>query len=160
MKRIPLTQGKVAIIDDKDLALVSQYEWFAHKNGKNFYAETRLPISKGRILLKMHVLIMGKKIGFEIDHINHNGIDNRRENLRHATHSQNHQNNRPRIHCSSKYKGVYWHKRDKKWEVQIGLDGALFYLGRFASEQEAAILYNKSAVKMFGPFAFLNKVPA
>ena len=151
MKEILLPQNKVAIIDDEDYELVSQYKWYPRKSGRNFYAGTNIP-------LRLHTLIMGKKQGFEIDHINHDGLDNRRCNLRHVTRSQNRHNCRSRLNTSSIYKGVCWHKRDKRWVAAITDNRIRYHLGSYTSEQEAALVYNKEAIKRFGEFAYINKI--
>ena len=96
--------------------------------------------------------------GFEmLDHINHDGLDNRRENLRPCTASQNHANQRKRTeHTSSKYKGVHWAKDRNKWRASICVEGRWYKLGAFNTEEEAATVYNAAAQKAFGVFAGLN----
>lgn len=88
-KEIPLTQGKVAIVDDEDYAALSQYKWQVTKRRHTCYA--RRAIGGGKYLY-MHTAILGKKEGFMADHINGNGLDNRRDNLRLVTQRQNSQN--------------------------------------------------------------------
>jgi len=158
MKEIKLTQGKVALVDDEDFELVSRHKWYAHKAFRNVYADTHIRPIKRQVNLLMHILIMGKKQGFEIDHINHNGLDNRRSNLRHVTHAHNIQNCRPTCNTSSIYKGVWWVKKEKKWGACIKQDGILYTLGRFITQQEAALAYNKAAFERFGEFACLNNI--
>ena len=114
MKKIKLTQGKVALIDDDDFVLVSKHRWHFSRRGRSFYAEASINSPKGQVTISMHILIMGRKSGSEIDHVNNNGLDNRRCNLRHVTFSQNQQNRRSNANGSSKFKGLSWCKRDKK----------------------------------------------
>jgi hypothetical protein len=86
----------------------------------------------------------------ELDHINRNRNDNRIENLRPCTHSQNLGNSRPRVH---KYKGVTFCKSTRKWRAQLS-----GHIGRFDTIEEAALAYNAKAIEYFGEFALLNEV--
>lgn len=152
MKQIPLTQNKVALVDDEDWELVSQYKWYAHKCDNQFYARTNIYKEGKRTLLSMHQLLTGGKL---IDHINGNGLDNRRENLRPCTTQQNGQNSTSRIGTSS-YKGVSFDARRNKWFARIYVEKKNKFLGYFADEKIAAIAYNKAATEYFGEFAKLN----
>lgn len=149
MKVIPLTQGKSAIVDDEDYELVSRYKWYANKSGNVWYART---MDGGKTIL-MHWLIMGGK---HIDHINGNGLDNRRENLRFATSSQQAMNRPSHRGSTSRYKGVSWDSARGKWLATIGKPSV--HLGYFKNEQDAARAYNEDAVKRFGEFARLNEI--
>lgn len=131
-KEIPLTQGKVALVDDEDYERLNQFKWFASKNGKTYYA-----IRKSKIL--MHRTIITPPSGFEIDHINGNGLDNRRENLRIVSHRENCQNKH--IEKTSKFPGVTWNKQHKKWHAHVRILGKNRYLGSFDDEVEAAKAY-------------------
>lgn len=90
-----------------------------------------------------------------IDHINHNGLDNRKCNLRIVTNRQNHMNSRS-FKGTSKYKGIYWHKATTKWCSRIMFMREIIYLGEFNNEEEAAKMYDKKAIELFGNFAKLN----
>jgi hypothetical protein len=117
MKEIALNHGQMAIVDDDDFLVVSKINWFAHKNGNTYYAR------KG--ILKMHHIIFGKpEKGYVIDHINGNGLDNRKENLRFATLAENRRNVN-RVTSKSGFKGVYLHPRNKKnkWMANICFNG-------------------------------------
>ncbi len=156
MKRIPLTQGKVAIIDDADFEEFSKYKWCAMKNGNTFYA-VRNYAQPIQMNIWMHRVIMNAQKGQEIDHINGNGLDNRRYNLRLCTRSQNHQNQRIGG-GSSQYKGVCWNKQAGKWQAQIMLNYKTYYLGHFVNEIDAAKAYDRKAKGLFGEFARLNNI--
>ena len=107
----------------------------------------------------MHIQIMHAEKGILIDHINHNGLDNRRANLRFATYGQNAWNSKKGINRgSSKYKGVSWDKISKKWRAMICNDYKKMHLGFFDDEKAAAKVYNEAAKKHRGVFAVLNDV--
>jgi len=155
---IPLTQGKVAIIDRSDYDLVSPFKWCAAKSGNRWYAvrTTYIPTKK---TIRLHRLLLNSKPNEKCDHINHDGLDNRRSNLRVATNSQNMMNQfKLSGTTSSHFKGVVWHKRDKIWEASIRLNQRGIYLGRFSDEVEAAKAYNMAAIKYFGEYARLNQL--
>ena len=96
MKKIPLTQGKFALIDDKDFELVSKYKWCACKIYNTFYAVTSVSKPDNRIAkIYMHRLILNPPAGFGVDHRDINGLNNRRYNLRPCNRTQNAQNQRP-----------------------------------------------------------------
>ena len=140
MKKLPLTQGQVAIVDDADYEWLSQWKWYAAKICNIFYAVRQAKRVNGKQKnIFMHAEIIGRKEGLEIDHINGNGLDNRRENLRHVTHRENGQNRHDKR--SSKYPGVCWHKRDFNWQATIRLNGKAKYLGSFINEEDAFAAY-------------------
>ena len=117
------------------------------------YAVTSVRENGVHHALFMHNLIMGRKW---IDHINRDGLDNQRHNLRPATSSQNQQNKVGRLSGSSQYKGLCWLPRRRKWLVTIVLDGRQRRIGEFVSELEAAYAYDQAARDLFGPFAYTN----
>lgn len=94
--------------------------------------------------------------GMVVDHINHNGLDNRKANLRIATFSENRRNSRKAKDTSSKYKGVSWHKNNKKWHAGININGRRKHLGSFDDEIQAAKAYDEVARKYHGEFSSLN----
>ena len=105
----------------------------------------------------MHRLIMNSPTGFMVDHINHNGLDNRKKNLRIVTPQQNTWNARPfKDQGKSKYKGVSWEKKYKKWKANICIENKLKHIGYFDNEKEAAEAYDTAAKKHRGEYAFLN----
>lgn len=137
MNRIKLTQGKFALVDAADFQELSKHKWCAENHKHTLYAARNISTSKGRRILRMHVAILGKRPGMEIDHINRNGLDNRRANLRFVTRQENCRNLTKRKNCSSEYIGVSFFGRTKKWRSQICLDGKRIHLGYFDKETEA-----------------------
>jgi hypothetical protein len=158
MLEIPLTQGKVALIDDEDLALVSAHKWRAMRARNTWYALTRVPDPSkrdGRRTVGMHRLIMDAPAGVEVDHENHNGLDNQRTNLRLAPDDGNRRNRRVNSNSTSGYKGVCWDKRDRKWRAQIQFDGKR-HSGYFDDPTDAALAYDVAARELHGEFASPN----
>lgn len=154
MKQIPLTQNQFAIIDDEDYQELNKHKWFCVKSTRHIGAYTKIQGQR----VAMHRMVLGLVVGdgLLVDHKNHNQLDNRRENLRLATQSQNQQNRLPLNNTTSKYKGVSWHKNNKKWSSRIKNNGANYLIGYFVSEIEAAKAYDKAAKESFGEFAYLN----
>lgn len=148
MKEIPLTHGQTAIVDDDNYERLSAYSWHANRSASNYYAATTMGDSE----ILMHRMVIECK-GQHVDHINGNGLDNRRANLRACNATQNHQNTR-RIWGASQFKGV--HRCRNKWRAQIVVDGKKIHLGVFTDEQDAAKTYDDAAMKNFGEFAATN----
>jgi hypothetical protein len=158
-RKIRLTQGKYAIVDPYDFEKLSQYKWCIkkNKNKKTIYAHRAAYKMKNTVL--MHRQIMCAEKGILIDHINNNGLDNRKANLRFATYRQNAWNSKMGINSgSSKYKGVSWDRRSKKWRAMICNNYKKMHLGFFDNEKAAAKVYNEAAKKHRGVFAVLNNV--
>lgn len=145
MREIKLTQNKYALVDDEDYEYLNKFTWSCSKN-KNTYYAVREKLKK-RIWI--HRTIMSCPDGKFIDHINRNGLDNRKENLRVCTQSQNSHNSRIRKDNKSGIKGVYWHKINKKWIARIGVNSKLKHLGVFSDKLEAKNAYNTAAKNYF-----------
>ncbi len=157
---IRLTQGKVAVVDAEDFEWLSKFKWHAHKRGRTWYAR-RTVESEGiqktdfmhRAILAYHTrdLTVG-----EVDHINGDGLDNRKSNLQVISHAENIRKSRKQSNNTSGFRGVSWHKRDQVWCAFIEVDDARKYLGSFKSKISAAVAYDEAAKKYFGEFAKLN----
>jgi hypothetical protein len=152
MKEIPLTQGKVALVDDEDYEDLNRYKWclLPAKYGHTEYAVRYKNIS-------MHQQIMGFT-GKDYDHRDRDGLNNQRFNIRECTNSQNQMNTGKRPECSSKYKGVHWNAKRKRWMVSITKDRKNLRLGEFQNEDVAGYVYNQKAKELFGEFALLNDI--
>jgi hypothetical protein len=157
MKRIKLTQGKWTLVSDEDYEYLNQWRWCAGKSKKTFYAVRSSPHINGKQhTIRMHQII-AKRMGIKNpDHIDTDGLNNQRDNLREATESQQTANQNLQKDNKSGYKGVSWYKEDKKWVARIIVNKGLIYLGSFDSIKDAARAYNKAAIKCFGEFARIN----
>ncbi len=157
VKEIPLTQGKVALVDDEDFEWLAQFKWCLSRTSTTEYALRRVGRRGSRHGVFMHRAILGTPPGTVTDHANGNGLDNRRSNLRICSQSQNGGNSAKwRTPCSSQYKGVYLGSGGRSWRAHAMLHGRTVHLGSFASEREAAQAYNAWAVKTWGEFARVN----
>jgi len=162
MKQIPLTQGKVAIVDDCDYDFLTQWTWCVsiRPDGRP-YAVRASRGSKGKhhVLMHREVAHRAGLLGQYVDHRNNTRpLDNRRANLRPATKSQNGANRGPTRLNTSGYKGVFWHKRGRKWQAQIIVNQTAIHLGLFVDKIAAARAYNQAAIEYFGTFAYQNPV--
>lgn len=154
MREIKLTNSDlVALVDDEDYELASKYVWRALKTkAGHVYA------NHSNFLL--HRLITKAPKGLVVDHINCNGLDNRKTNLRVCTHSQNKAwgTQKPRPNNTSGYRGVVYH--GNKWSARIKVNYVRQVLGSFDTREAAALAYNEAALKHFGPYARLNNIMA
>lgn len=155
MKTIPLTQGKFALVDDEDFERVSRHKWFARKTGGLWYA-VRSVWGGEPPLQYMHAFIYGEAHGLQIDHRDGNGLNNQGANLRAATSSQNHANQRLSLRNTSGYKGVTFVAKLGKWQAQTKANRRPFYLGIYDTPEDAARAYDGAAEVLFGEFARLN----
>lgn len=154
MKKITLTQNQVALVDNSDFEELNKYKWFANKLGNTFYAvRTSKKDSEGKTkTILMHRVIMSNPEGFDVDHIDSNGLNNQKKNLRVCTHSENTRNRGVQKNSTSKLKGVTWNKTGKKWQSQIKVEGKYIYLGIFEDKIEAYEAYCKACVKYHGDY--------
>jgi hypothetical protein len=151
-RRIPLTQGRFACVDPEDYAALARYKWCASRQSNTFYAVR----SEGGKQLRMHRVIMNAPDGLVVDHINHDGENNLKRNLRLCTKQQNARNQRPHKNGSSQFAGICWHKSERKWYARITDHGRQRSLGLFADERAAARARDDAAAALWGPFAHLN----
>lgn len=146
--QLTLTKGHIAIVDD------DVYEWACKMK---WYYNLGYAASKPRSgIVYLHRLIMNSPKDLQIDHINGNRLDNRKENLRVCTKSQNAMNSKLARTNTSGYKGVNWDKRYNKWRARIKLNKKEKHLGFFNNKEDAAKAYNEAAIKYFGEFARIN----
>jgi hypothetical protein len=140
MKKIQLTQGKFAIVDDADYEWLNQWKWYACADCNTYYAVRAAYKDGKQTTVQMHRQILSLKPSDprQCDHRDGNGLNNRRKNLRIATHAQNQHNQKPQKGGTSIYKGVSWHRHTAKWCARIGVNGQAICLGYFDSEIEAA----------------------
>lgn len=155
MKEIQLTQGKVAIVDDEDFERLSSFKWYFQKAKDAGRARRRISGSGNRATF-MHREIMNAPPHLQVDHINGNSLDNRKQNLRLCTNSQNTMNARPRLSVGRKYKGITWHKPSRKWRALITHNKKQIYLGQYDKPEDAAKAYDRAAPIYFGAYARTN----
>jgi hypothetical protein len=159
MKKIKLTQNKFTLVDNEDFELLSKHKWYALrcKSTGRYYVRRHYSINGKQRVCIMARELMGLKYGDKrkVDHINHNTLDNRKENLRVCSNAEN-GHNRVSNYGVSRYKGVS--KSRKNWMSRIMLNGKRIYLGYFKNEKDAAMAYNRAALRYYGKFAYLNDV--
>ncbi len=153
--KIPLTRGYVAIVDAADADCVLTYRWFAQPNCRNVYAIRRVRRADGTWTTQsLHKFLTGFPV---TDHVNGDGLDNRRSNLREATTGENSRNRRRQSNNASGFKGVAWNKNDRKWRAQVGADaGKRRFLGSYTTAEEAARAYDAAARELYGAYASVN----
>jgi len=156
MKSIPLSQGFVALIDDAEYERVSAFKWSATKVKNTMYGIRNIRTTEGRTTSQLlHRFIMGvTDPAIEVDHEDHNGLNNQRSNLRRTVRGE-HDGNRKKTRGSSEYKGVSWSKDKGRWRACITI-GKTVHLGYFTDERGAALAYDTAARRRFGVFAKCN----
>lgn len=155
MFELSLTKGFVAFVDDGDWERVSAFRWHASVHSKDLvYAQTRI----NRKSIRLHRFLMDPPKGMFVDHADGNGLNNVRSNLRICTRSQNVRNSRRRTDSRSlsKYRGVWWFAKCRKWRAALRADGRYVHGGLFFTEEEAARRYDELARIHHGEFARLN----
>jgi hypothetical protein len=147
MKKILLTRGKYTLVDDEDFEYLNQWKWHVNNTGYAMRSDHIAGEYKHKNIL-MHRLITNAPSGYQIDHINHNTLDNRKSNLRIVTLQQNHFNMKTRANSISGYKGVTWFKQLSKWRVRIMVSRREVALGYYDS-LEKAIEVRKNAERIY-----------
>jgi hypothetical protein len=158
VKEITLTQGKTTMVDDVDFEILSKFKWAITNKG---YAKRTIRIDGKLKTILLHRVIMGvseENRHIFVDHIDRDPLNNTKSNLRVCNHMQNQWNKEKMKAASSKYKGVSWDNKYKKWRVTISIDGKGKNGGRYETEEAAAKAYNELALKLRGEFARLNAV--
>lgn len=155
---LPLTRGCVALVSPEFVAVVGLWSWYAKFDGRNFYAArsntTTIEGRRHRFTVRLHQVVCPVPVSLIVDHVNGNTLDNRRDNLRACTTSQNAINRKKRLATSSIYRGVK--RAGEKWAAIISIGGRQKFLGTFVEEQDAAKAYDAAAVSMHRDFARLN----
>ena len=151
MKKICLTRGKYALVDEGDFEWLNQWKWCWDGN----YAVRRLTVNKKKKALMMHRIIIDTPSHLLTDHINHDKLDNRRINLSVCTRGQNTQNSCKSVGIS-KYKGVCKRKESDVWRARVSYKGKQVCVGDFKKERHAAMAYDLWAKDLYGEFANPN----
>jgi len=155
---IELNKGQISIIDEEDIELIASYRWSCWFPFNTFttYAATHITVDKKRTDLRLHRLILNldKYDNSIVDHVNRWGLDNRKSNLRIATHSQNLVNSKMHLDNTSGYRGVS--RKRNGWRATIMNSGKQIYLGYYNDPMEAAKAYDDAAKELYGEFSRLN----
>ena len=160
MKIIELSRGMSAKVSDKDFIYLNKFSWYAHHGHSSnlWYARTDWQLNGKHKHVFMHVLL-AERIGIKhVDHMDGNGLNNQRSNLREADNRQNSSNKKLYINNKTGYKGVFWRADRCHYKVTISANGHTIYIGSSKDKIEAAKMYNKAAKKYHGKFARLNKL--
>jgi hypothetical protein len=162
MKEIPLTHGQVAMVDDADYDWLMQWDWKAqYANNTHGWYAVRYDCSLGECaVVRMHRVILGAKKSEFVDHIHHNGLDNRRTEIRLCTFNQNGHNRRMYLNNTTGFKGVSYEKQRDKYRARLQVNGKMVSIGRYLTPELAAAAYDAAAIKYFGEFALTNAMIA
>ncbi len=157
MKQIKLSQGKFALVDDEDYDSLSENKWCAIRayDGKRVYS-MRTQTKPIRKVILMHREILSPPSGLMVDHVDGDGLNNQRSNLRVCTNAENQWNRGKSVFNSTGFKGVTYHKRSGVYQAQIRYMGKSIYIGSFETPEEAAEAYDNYAVNLHGDFSVTN----
>jgi hypothetical protein len=166
MKKIPLTQGKYALVDDEDFEELSQFKWYAWKSKNRWYARRNYLVSEGgrqRGAGVMHRQLMQVQNPLvQVDHKDHNGLNNQKDNLRVCKNAENCRNKpKGKRKLTCRYKGVHlkiYPNGTKRWIAQICVAKKKIHLACCKTQKEAAFKYNKGALKYHRDYASINKI--
>jgi hypothetical protein len=153
---VPLTKGYEAIIDAADIHLVEHWNWHAKVDGKLVYARQDAAVNGKKQRYSLHRAILSAPEGMDVDHVNGNGLDNRRSNLRLATRSENLRNRGRNRNNKSGYKGVSLFRQTGRWQARIMHNGRYHHLGFFADPKTAHDAYSEACLRYHGEFARAN----
>ena len=152
----------VAVCDFTDWLRVKNYKWHINKTASSKYACRTVWLgirnNPKKISQLMHRFILGKCGDLQIDHIDGNGLNNTKKNIRFVTRAQNQANSMKHVKGTSIYKGVFFDKKRNKWRAAIAKESKFKFIGYYKSEAEAALAYNKKATEVFGEYAKLNVI--
>lgn len=157
---IRLSRGLVTRVDEEDFERLNRYFWIARPHRQTIYAQRNGIVNGKRTTFQLHREILGLNLerGVTVDHINGDGLDNRRQNLRICTPTENCRNRRIQINNSTGYKGVHYRQKPNKFWAYIAVNGKRVHLGVFLTATEAAAAYNAAAIQHYGEFARLNQL--
>lgn len=147
---VPLTKGYEAIIDTEDVEKVEKFNWYSNVNGRAVYGQRSINRLNCRRTVMLHMAVSGMIEGKEIDHVNGDGLDNRKANLRHVLHSENMKNAKKRVTSKHKYKGVCINHN--RFSAKIRNDNKSIYLGTFDTQEEAHAAYCHASIEMHGKY--------
>jgi hypothetical protein len=153
---VPLTRGYEATIDAEMVEIVGQWNWYAKLKPHTVYAVRQEYLDGAQHTLGMHSFLLGEKNGFVTDHKNGNGLDNRLQNLRHATKNQNGYNCKRSKLNTSGHKGVHWVATHNKWRAMIRCDKNRIFLGYFNCPTSAALAYASASLKLHRDFGTIR----
>lgn len=154
MKHIQLTRGETALVDDEDFDNLNKFKWHSHRNGVLCYASRATKKDNGQqTVCMMHRQILSPETGISIDHIDGNGLNNQKSNLRMCTHTENMRNRRINDNNTSGYKGVSWDKERNKWRACIRAGGEKIFLGKFTDKLDAYVAYCEASKKYHKNFS-------
>jgi hypothetical protein len=160
MKRIPLTKGYFALVDDEDFDYLNQWKWQFNSGYANRVQYERIDrgIYRNKSI-RMHRDLMSAPNNMQVDHIDGDKLNNQKANLRICTAAQNSRNRRPHVDGTSEFKGVYYDKKTRstrKWKAQITLDYKNYNIGRFSTQEEAAAAYDRKSIELHGEYGRRN----
>lgn len=150
---IPLTNGCEAVIDAEDVPLVEGFNWHALVGNNTVYATRKKPNGAGETEY-LHRIITNAPDGKDVDHIDHDGLNNRKANLRVCLRSENLWNKKMSKYSTSGYKGVGWHKASSSWQARLCVNGTRKHLGLFATSEDAHIVHQKACEKYHGEYRY------